>query len=159
MLKSLSKQGLDLSSFCLSYRLSPGPRRLHDINFQKWVKALQTYKMSKRTWNSWNGLNFKTCHDDRAAVVEWLLVAVSEVPETDGWWLFQIVTGFADICWIVRIFRELCQYRAKYSASPAQYCHPLILQNSTPVFFKMHGGDNLDHYEPDSVKFNPHNLD
>ena len=96
MLKSLSEQGLDLSIFCLSYRLSAGPRRLHHINFQKWVKALQTYKMSKRSWNSWNGLNFKTCHNDKAAVVEWLLVAVSEVPETDGWWLFQIVTGF---CW------------------------------------------------------------
>ena len=41
---------------------------------------------------------FKTCHDDKAAVVEWLLVAVSEVPETDGWWLFQIVTGFAELC-------------------------------------------------------------
>ena len=51
MLKSLSEQGLDLSSFCLSYRLSAGPRRLHHINFQKWVKALQTYKMSKRSWN------------------------------------------------------------------------------------------------------------
>ena len=40
------------------------------------------------------GLNFETCHDDKAPVVEWLSVAVSEVPETDGWWLFQIVTGF-----------------------------------------------------------------
>ena len=72
---------------------------------------------------------------------------------------FKLWQDFADICWIVRIFRELCQYRAKYSASPAQYCHRLILQNSTPVFFKMHGGDNLDHYEPDSVKLNSHNLD
>ena len=37
-------------------------------------------------------------HDDKAPVIEWLLVAVSEVPETDGWWLFQIVTGFAELC-------------------------------------------------------------
>ena len=47
------------------------------------------------------GLNVETCHDDKAAVVEWLLVAVSEVPETDSWWLFQQN---------LLIFAELCEY-------------------------------------------------
>ena len=157
MLKSLSEPGLDLSSFCLSYRQSAGPRRLHHINFQKWVKALQTYKMLKRSWNSWNGLNFKTCHDDKALNGSWLQSVRCRKQTVGGY--FKLWQDFADICWIVRIFRELCQYRAKYSASPAQYCHRLILQNSTLVFFKMHGGGNLDHYEPDSVKFNLLNLD
>ena len=97
MLKSLSEQGLDLSSFCLSYRLSAGPRRLHHINFQSGSKLCKRIKCQKGPEFPEIGLNFETCHDDKAPVVEWLSVAVSEVPETDGWWLFQIVTGFADI--------------------------------------------------------------
>ena len=98
MLKSLSEQELDLSSFCLSYRLSAGPRRLHHINLQSGSKLCKRIKCQKGPEFPEMGLNFETCHDDKAPVVEWLSVAVSEVPETDGWWLFQIVTGFADIC-------------------------------------------------------------
>ena len=98
MLKSLSEQELDLSSFCLSYRLSAGPRRLHHINFQSGSKLCKHMKCQKGPEFPEIGLSFETCHDDKAPVVEWLSVAVSEVAETDGWWLFQIVTGLTDIC-------------------------------------------------------------